>query len=67
MAQLVRASDRNSEDPGSSPGWISMPFFCHHSILQVKYTFNVQFVFTVIQEASENGAAKKKKGSGAFM
>ena len=27
VAQLVRASDRNSEDPGSNPGWISMSFF----------------------------------------
>ena len=27
VAQLVRASDRHSEDPGSNPGWISMPFF----------------------------------------
>ena len=27
MAQLVRASDRHSEDPGSNPGWISMSFF----------------------------------------
>ena len=27
VAQLVRASDWNSEDPGSNPGWISMSFF----------------------------------------
>ena len=27
VAQLVRASDRHSEDPGSNPGWISMSFF----------------------------------------
>ena len=27
VAQLVRASDRNLEDPGSNPGWISMSFF----------------------------------------
>ena len=27
VAQLVRASDRNSEDPGLNPGWISMSFF----------------------------------------
>ena len=27
VAQLVRASDRNSEDPGSNPGWISSYFF----------------------------------------
>ena len=26
VAQLVRASDRNSEDPGLNPGWISMSF-----------------------------------------
>ena len=26
-SSLVRASDRNSEDPGSNPGWISMSFF----------------------------------------
>ena len=65
-AQLVRASDWNSQDPGSNPGWISMPFITIIQFLQVKYTFNVQFVFTVIQEASENGVAKKK-GSGAFM
>ena len=41
--------------------WLDLNVFhCHHSIPQVKYTFNVQFVFTVIQEASENGVAKKK-------
>ena len=27
VAQLVRASDGHSEDPGSNPGWISMSFF----------------------------------------
>ena len=27
VAQLVRASDQNSEDPGSNPGWISSYFF----------------------------------------
>ena len=27
VAQLVRASDRSSEDPGSNPGWISMSSF----------------------------------------
>ena len=27
VAQLVRTSDRHSEDPGSNPGWISMSFF----------------------------------------
>ena len=27
VAQLVRTSDYNSEDPGSNPGWISMSFF----------------------------------------
>ena len=27
VAQLVRASDWNSEDPGSNPGRISMSFF----------------------------------------
>ena len=27
VAQLVRASDRHSEDPGSNPGWISWSFF----------------------------------------
>ena len=27
VAQLVRASDRSSEGPGSNPGWISMSFF----------------------------------------
>ena len=26
MIQVVRASDRHSEDPGSNPGWISMSF-----------------------------------------
>ena len=29
VAQLVRASDRNSEDSGLNPGWISMSFFLH--------------------------------------
>ena len=27
VAQLVRASDQSSEDPGSNPGWISMSLF----------------------------------------
>ena len=27
VVQLVRASDRKSEDSGSNPGWISMSFF----------------------------------------
>ena len=27
VVQLVRASDRSSEGPGSNPGWISMSFF----------------------------------------
>ena len=27
VAQLVRAFDQNSEDPGSNPVWISMSFF----------------------------------------
>ena len=27
VGQLVRAFDRNSEDPGSNPGWTSMSFF----------------------------------------
>ena len=31
VAQLVRASDQNSEHPGSNPGWISTPFF-HQAI-----------------------------------
>ena len=35
VAQLVRASDRNSEDPGSNPGWISMSFFTNWSLLLV--------------------------------
>ena len=26
VAQLVRASDQSSEDPGSIPGWISTAF-----------------------------------------
>ena len=25
VAQLVKASDHSLEDPGSNPGWISMP------------------------------------------
>ena len=37
---LVRASDWNSEDPGSNPGCISMSFFRHHSTLQIKTPFN---------------------------
>ena len=28
-SSLVRASDRNSEDPGSNPGWIYTSFFHH--------------------------------------
>ena len=39
MAQLVRASDRNSEDPGSNPSWISMPFIAIIQLLQIKYIF----------------------------
>ena len=35
VAQLVRASDRNSEDPGSNPGWISMSFFAINLFLGV--------------------------------
>ena len=31
VVQLVRASDQNSEHPGSNPGWISTPFF-HQAI-----------------------------------
>ena len=27
VVQLVRASDRNSEDPGWNPGWISMNMY----------------------------------------
>ena len=27
VSQLVRASGRSSEDPGSNPGWISISFF----------------------------------------
>ena len=34
VAQLVRASDRHSEDPGSNLGWISMSFFHHEITLQ---------------------------------
>ena len=33
VAQLVRASDRQSEDPGSNPGWISMSFFAKSYIV----------------------------------
>ena len=32
VAQLVRASDRSLEDPGSNPGWISMSFFACREI-----------------------------------
>ena len=36
LAQLVRASDQSSEDPGLNPGWISMSFFRYRLTLQVK-------------------------------
>ena len=39
-SSLVRASDLNSEDPGSNPGWISMSFFHHQITLQIKIPFN---------------------------
>ena len=32
VAQLARASDQNSEDPGSNPGWISMSFFANPNL-----------------------------------
>ena len=47
--QKKRASDRNSEDPGLNPGWISMSF-CH--LLQLWYTLYHVF-FTAINQAMQ--------------
>ena len=36
---LVRASDWNSEDPGSNPGWISMSFCAKYRYLNIPSSF----------------------------
>ena len=35
------ASDWNSEDPGSNPGWISMSFFASDMIVALKIIFKM--------------------------
>ena len=44
VAQLVRASNQGSEDPGSNPGWISMSFFITNPIQRIGNT-NTQISF----------------------
>ena len=63
VAQLVRASDWNSEDPGPNPGWISMSFSptILHVALLTTLCFNfhnlyrTSYSFPSVQQGSSSG------------
>ena len=47
VAHLVRASDRNLEDQGSNPGWISMSFLASEARCYIDHFKNCSYLFSL--------------------